>query len=52
MSYESENFDMICETIIEKLRVFRYESKQAKKTLNTLVLLSYLIKNAASGFVD
>ena len=52
MSYDNTNFDLICDMILSKIKVFKYQAKYAKKTLNTLVLLSYLIKNAPSGFVD
>lgn len=40
------------EVIEAKLKEIKYERKSLKKRLNVLVLVTYLIKHGASGFID
>jgi len=52
ISYEIEPFEEIYDLVIERAKVFKYNIEDAKKSLNMMVTINYLIKHGASGFVD
>ena len=37
---------------VEGIRTFKYGLEEAKKTLNMLIAINYLIKHGATAFVD
>jgi|JI6StandDraft_1071083.scaffolds.fasta_scaffold00480_38 hypothetical protein len=47
-----EKFEQISEWIQEHLRIFKYTPEAIKQTVNVLTIVYYLIKHAASGFID
>jgi hypothetical protein len=51
-SYDIQAFEKIVDLLAEKLTEIKYERKSLKKRLNLLVLVTYLIKYGASGFID
>jgi hypothetical protein len=51
-SFDIENFEQILAVIADKLKEIKFERKSLKKRLNVLVLVTYLIKHGASGFID
>lgn len=38
--------------VIERIRVFKYDLEEARKNLNILIVVNYLIKHGATAFVD
>lgn len=52
LSYQIEQFEQTVQVIEDKLKEIKYERKSLKKRLNVLVLVTYLIKHGASGFID
>lgn len=42
----------IVDIAIERIRVFKYDLDEARKNLNMLVTINYLLKHGASAFVD
>lgn len=40
------------EIVIDRIRVFKYDLEEARKNLNMLIVINYLIKHGASAFVD
>lgn len=51
-SYEIEHFDNMVEFISQKLGDVKMERKSLKKRLKLLMLVTYLIKYGAGGFID
>ncbi len=51
-SYKIESFEQIVDVIANKLEEIKFERKSLKKRLNVLVLVAYLIKHGAGGFID
>lgn len=47
-----EEFEKILNAITDKLQEIKYEKKSLKRRLNVLVLVTYLIKHGAGGFID
>ena len=52
LTFELETFQEIVEIVIERIRVFKYDLEEARKNLNVLIVINYLIKHGASAFVD
>ena len=51
-SYEIDYFEQIIDFVYVKLDDIKMEKKSLKKRLNLLILVTYLIKYGASGFID
>ena len=51
-SYDIDNFNDMIDFIAVKLADIKMEKKSLKKRLNLLVIVTYLIKHGASGFID
>lgn len=51
-SYSIDNFEEIVKVVADKLKEIKFERKSLKKRLNVLVLVVYLIKHGAGGFID
>lgn len=52
MTYEIDTFNEIVTLCLQRLKVFRYDLDEARKNLNVLITVNYLIKHGATGFVD
>lgn len=52
MTYDFNNFEEIFALTIDRIKVFRYELEEARKTLNMLITINYIIKHGATAFVD
>jgi hypothetical protein len=52
LTYDLESFQEILELCIERIRVFKYDLEEARRNLNMLIVVNYLIKHGASAFVD
>jgi len=51
-SFEMDWFEDIVRFTTDKLNDIKIEKKSLKKRLNLLVLVTYLIKYGAGGFID
>jgi len=51
-SFEMDLFEDIVRFTTDKLNDIKIEKKSLKKRLNLLVLVTYLIKYGAGGFID
>lgn len=52
LTFDLESFQEIVDLVIERIRVFKYDLDEARKNLNMLIVINYLIKHGASAFVD
>lgn len=52
LTFDLESFQEIVDLTIERIRVFKYDLEEARKNLNMLIAINYLIKHGATAFVD
>lgn len=52
LTFDLESFQEIVDLAIERIRVFKYDLEEARKNLNMLIAINYLIKHGATAFVD
>lgn len=52
LTYDLDSFLEIVDICIERIRIFKYDLEEARKTLNMLITINYLLKHGATAFVD
>jgi hypothetical protein len=52
LTYDIDSFMEIVDLVIERIRVFKYDLNEARRNLNMLITINYLIKHGATAFVD